>query len=80
MWQQQHLASQRPWIWQDGQNLLKDTPQIVGGYPQIPEKPGLGVTIDMDRVMEANRLYNLLPSHDRNAAEAMQYLIPNRKS
>ena len=42
------------WIWQDGQNLLKDTPQIVDGYLQVPEKPGLGVTIDMERVLEAN--------------------------
>lgn len=67
------------WIWQDGQNLLKDTPQIVDGYLEVPKKPGLGVTIDMERVMEANRLYNQLPSHDRNDAEAMQYLIPNWK-
>ena len=67
------------WIWQDGQNLLKDTPQIIDGYLQVPKKPGLGVTIDMERVMEANRLYNLLPSHDRNDAEAMQFLIPNWK-
>ncbi|MCI6888393.1 MAG: glucarate dehydratase [Lachnospiraceae bacterium] len=67
------------WIWQDGQNLLKDTPQIVDGYLQVPKKPGLGVTIDMDKVMEANALYNKLPSHDRNDAEAMQYLIPSWK-
>lgn len=67
------------WIWQDGQNLLKDTPQIVDGYLQVPTKPGMGVTIDMERVMEANALYNKLPSHDRNDAEAMQYLIPGWK-
>ncbi|HAE44358.1 MAG TPA: glucarate dehydratase [Lachnospiraceae bacterium] len=65
------------WIWQDGQNLLKDTPQIRDGYLELPEKPGLGVTIDMEKVMEANALYNKLPSHDRNDATAMQYLIPN---
>lgn len=67
------------WIWQDGQNLLCDTPQIRDGYLEVPKKPGLGVTIDMERVMEANRLYNQLPSHDRNDAEAMQYLIPGWK-
>ena len=61
------------------QNLVKDTPQIVDGYLQVPKKPGMGVTIDMDKVMEANRLYNMLPTHDRNDAEAMQYLIPNWK-
>lgn len=67
------------WIWQDGQNLLKDTPQIVDGYLQVPEKPGLGVTIDMGRVLEANRLYKKLPTHDRDDAMAMQYLIPGWK-
>lgn len=67
------------WIWQDGQNLLKDTPEIVDGYLQVPDKPGLGVTIDMDKVERANRLYKSLPSHDRNDAEAMQYLIKDWK-
>ena len=65
------------WIWQDGQNLLKDTPQIKDGYLEVPDKPGLGVTLDMDKVMKANKLYNAMPSHDRNDAMAMQYLIPN---
>ncbi|MBS6644072.1 MAG: glucarate dehydratase [Clostridiaceae bacterium] len=67
------------WIWQDGQNLLNDTPQIKDGYLEVPDKPGLGVAINMDRVMEANKLYNQLPYHDRNDAEAMQYLIPGWK-
>ncbi len=67
------------WIWQDGQNLLKDVPEIRGGYLQVPTKPGLGVTLDMERVEEASRLYNQMPSHDRNDAEAMQYLIPGWK-
>ena len=67
------------WIWQDGQNLLKDTPQIKDGYLEVPNKPGLGVEIDMNRVIEANKLYENLPSHDRDDAIAMQYLIPNWK-
>lgn len=67
------------WIWQDGQNLLKDTPKIVNGYLQVPDKPGMGVTIDMDKVMEANGRYNRLPSHERDDAMAMQYLIPGWK-
>ncbi|MBQ8130434.1 MAG: glucarate dehydratase [Clostridia bacterium] len=64
------------WIWQDGQNLLTDTPQIIGGKLQVPKGPGLGVHLDMKRVEEANRLYNRMTSHDRNDAVAMQYLIP----
>ena len=43
----------------------------------MPDAPGLGVHLNMERVAEANRLYNSLPSHDRDDAKAMQYLIPN---
>ncbi len=67
------------WIWQDGQNLLKDTPQIADGYLQVPDRPGMGVTLDMEKVMEANKLYNRLADHDRDDAKAMQYLIPDWK-
>lgn len=67
------------WIWQDGQNLLLDTPQIKDGKLQVPHAPGLGVHLDMARVWEANALYQRLPSHDRNDATAMQYLIPGWK-
>ena len=67
------------WIWQDGQNLLDDTPQIRNGRLQVPDAPGLGVHLNMDRVMAANALYRKLPSHDRDDAKAMQYLIPGWK-
>ena len=60
------------WIWQDGQNLLDDTPQIAGGFLQVPEGPGLGVHLNMEKVTAANALYRRLPSHDRNDAAAMQ--------
>ena len=64
------------WIWQDGQDLLLDAPKIVNGKLQVPDAPGLGVHLNWDRVWEANRLYNALPSHDRDDAKSMQYLIP----
>ena len=68
------------WIWQDGQNLLKDAPQIKDGRLALPQKSGLGVTLDMDKVMKANALYNSLKTHDRDDATAtMQYLIPGWK-
>lgn len=67
------------WIWQDGQDLLEDAPKIVGGKLQVPQGPGLGARLNMERVLEANALYNKLPSHDRDDAAAMQYLIPNWK-
>lgn len=67
------------WIWQDGQDLLEDAPKIVGGKLQVPRGPGLGVRLNMERVMEANALYDKLPSHDRDDAAGMQYLIPGWK-
>ncbi|QAT48754.1 glucarate dehydratase [Caproiciproducens sp. NJN-50] len=67
------------WIWQDGQNLLKDTPKIRNGFLEVPEGPGLGVTLDTERVEQANKLYNTLSSHDRDDSVAMQYLIPGWK-
>lgn len=67
------------WIWQDGQNLLDDTPQIIGGKLQVPSGSGMGVHLNWERVEAANRLYNKLPNHDRDDAMAMQYLIPGWK-
>lgn len=67
------------WIWQDGQNLLKDTPKIIDGFLEVPKKSGLGVTLDMDKVKEANKLYNEIPHKDRDDSIAMQSLIPNWK-
>ena len=46
---------------------------------EVPQRPGMGVTIDMEKVEEANRLYRKLPTHDRDDAMAMQYLIPGWK-
>ena len=45
----------------------------------MPDAPGLGFHLNMDRVMAANALYRKLPSHDRDDAKAMQYLIPGWK-
>lgn len=67
------------WIWQDGQDLLLDAPKIRDGYLEVPKKPGLGVTLNLERVKEANRLYHQLPTHDRDDAVSMQYLIPGWK-
>lgn len=67
------------WIWQDGQNLLENTPQIRDGFLEVPEGPGLGVKLNEEKVKAANELYWKLPSHDRDDGMAMQYLIPNWK-
>jgi len=64
------------WIWQDGQRLTAEPFQIRGGLLQVPERPGLGVAIDMQRVEEAHRLYQQHALGARDDALAMQCLIP----
>ena len=66
------------WIWQEGnQRLTKEPLQIKGGMVQVPQKPGLGVELDMDQVMQANALYQKHGLGARDDAQAMQFLVPN---
>ena len=67
------------WIWQDGQRLTSEPLQIKGGLVQVPQRPGLGVTIDMAAVEAAHRLYQEKALGARDDAQAMQYLIPGWK-
>ena len=64
------------WIWQDGQRLTKEPFKIVKGSVAVPERPGLGVEIDMAQIELAHRRYNSLGLGARNDAVAMQFLIP----
>jgi glucarate dehydratase len=64
------------WIWQDGQRLTKNPYRIVDGMLGIPEKPGLGVEIDLVAIEKANELYRSMGLGGRDDAVAMQYLIP----
>jgi glucarate dehydratase len=65
------------WIWQDGQRLTKEPLRIVDGMVAVPERPGLGVEIDMEQVEQAHRRYNAMGLGARDDAVAMQHLIPN---
>jgi glucarate dehydratase len=65
------------WIWQDGQNLTRNTLQIVNGEVAVPTAPGLGVELDMDAVEAAHQLYLQHGLGSRDDATAMQYLVPN---
>jgi glucarate dehydratase len=67
------------WIWQDGQRLTRDPPQIEGGRIRVPERPGLGVEIDLDQVERAHALYNEVGLSARDDARAMQFLLPGWK-
>jgi len=64
------------WIWQDGQRLTKEPLRIVEGLLTVPERPGLGVELDMAKVEKAHELYQRIGTGARDDAKAMQYLIP----
>jgi glucarate dehydratase len=63
------------WIWQDGQRLTREPLQIQAGVVRVPQRPGLGVEIDLDRIEAAHALYERLPSGARDDAAGMQCLI-----
>ncbi|NDZ92752.1 glucarate dehydratase [Streptomyces sp. SID6673] len=65
------------WIWQDGQRLTDEPYEIVDGYLTVPDRPGLGVDLDMDRVEAAHQLYRSEGLGARDDAVGMQYLIPD---
>jgi glucarate dehydratase len=65
------------WIWQDGQRLTRDPLKIVDGAIRVPERPGLGVEIDMPQLEAAHRLYREVALTGRDDAAAMQFLIAN---
>jgi glucarate dehydratase len=64
------------WIWQDGQRLTKEPLRIIDGSVAVPERPGLGVDVDMSQIQAAHQLYRGMGAGARDDARAMQYLIP----
>ena len=64
------------WIWQDGQRLTRAPLQIIDGRISVPERPGLGIEIDMAQVEKAHALYNEVGLAARDDARAMQFLVP----
>ena len=67
------------WIWQDGQFLTRDPYKIKNGTLTVPERPGLGIDIDLERVTAANKLYTSIGLGARDDALAMNQLIPGWK-
>jgi glucarate dehydratase len=68
------------WIWQEGsERLTKEPLKISDGMIAVPDKPGLGIEIDMIQIEKANKLYIQEGLGARNDAAAMQYLIPGWK-
>ncbi|WP_418318338.1 glucarate dehydratase [Piscinibacter sakaiensis] len=64
------------WIWQDGQRLTREPLRIVDGHLRVPERPGLGIELDMAEVEKAHQLYLQHGLGARDDAAAMQYLLP----
>jgi len=64
------------WIWQDGQALTKEPLQIRGGKIAVPDRPGLGIEIDREKIAAAHALYKQHGLGARDDALAMQFLIP----
>ena len=64
------------WIWQDGQRLTEDPFRIVNGEIKVPSTPGLGVTLDWEKVDAAHETYNSLGLGGRDDALGMQCLMP----
>jgi glucarate dehydratase len=64
------------WIWQDGQRLTREPLRIVNGRVAVPDRPGLGVEIDLEALNAAHDAYRRLGLGARDDATAMRYLIP----
>ena len=45
------------WIWQDGQRLTREPLAIRDGMLEVPARAGLGMELDMERVMASYELY-----------------------
>ncbi|MDR1934803.1 MAG: glucarate dehydratase [Candidatus Accumulibacter sp.] len=67
------------WIWQDGQRLTREPYPIRDGLIRVPDKPGLGLEIDMAEVDKAHQAYQAMGLGARDDAAAMQFLIPGWK-
>ena len=64
------------WIWQDGQRLTREPLRIVDGRIRVPERPGLGIELDRERLADAHRLWREVGGGARDDAVGMQCLIP----
>ncbi|WP_029089418.1 enolase C-terminal domain-like protein [Brevibacterium album] len=64
------------WVWQDGQGLTKEPPLIADSEIAVPQRPGLGVELDEERLDAAHELYREHGLGGRDDAVAMRTIIP----
>ncbi len=67
------------WIWQHGQRLTKNPPEIKNGFIEIGDAPGLGIEPDFEKIEEAHQLYKKAGLTKRDDSVAMQFLKPGWK-
>jgi len=67
------------WIWQDGQHLTRNAFKIEGGMIRVPERPGLGIDLDLDAIERAHELCKMKGLGARDDTIAMQSLFPGWK-
>ena len=77
----EYTALDTHWIWQEGiDRLTKEPMKIEGGEIKVPDKPGLGVTIDYDQLARGRERYEKIPFRKRDdEAEMRKYVDPNWK-
>jgi glucarate dehydratase len=74
------FACDTHYVWQTGRDevLAGGRVQFVNGAVPIPDKPGLGVELDMDQVARLEQRYWKLPYRKRDdAAEMRKHVDPN---
>jgi glucarate dehydratase len=64
------------WIWQEGQRITKEPLRIVQGRIAVPDRPGLGVELDLAELDRAHARCEQQGPGERDDAVAMQYLVP----
>ncbi|MFF4827669.1 enolase C-terminal domain-like protein [Streptomyces sp. NPDC001312] len=64
------------WIWQEGlEHLTVRPPQITDGEIAVDDTPGLGIELDVDRLLAAHELYLEKRLSGRDDAAGMRYLV-----
>ncbi|MGW4821772.1 enolase C-terminal domain-like protein [Streptomyces sp. NPDC004227] len=64
------------WIWQEGQERLTvRPPRITDGEIAVDDTPGLGIELDVDRLLAAHELYLEKRLSGRDDAAGMRYLV-----
>jgi glucarate dehydratase len=65
-----------PWLPESGDILVGNKLPIRDGKMRVPERPGLGVELDRDKVARANETYRKSGMRERDDAGTMRIVEP----